>query len=62
MLFVDNRDVTDAHLNLALEEYVLRNRMGDDDLLVATLAYRTPTTADIASGTLSRIRKLWSKE
>ena len=34
MLFVDNRDVTDAHLNLALEEYVLRNRMGDDDLLL----------------------------
>ena len=34
MLFVDNRDVTDAHRNLALEEYVLRNRMGDDDLLL----------------------------
>jgi len=34
MLFVDNRDVTDAYLNLALEEYVLRNRMGDDDLLL----------------------------
>jgi lipoate---protein ligase len=34
MLFVDNRDVTDAHFNLALEEYVLRNRMGDDDLLL----------------------------
>jgi lipoate-protein ligase A len=34
MLFVDNRDVTDAHLNLALEEYVLRQRMGEDDLLL----------------------------
>ncbi|MFL5562939.1 MAG: lipoate--protein ligase [Gemmatimonadaceae bacterium] len=34
MLFVDNRDVTDAHHNLALEEYVLRNRMGDEDLLL----------------------------
>lgn len=34
MLYVDNRGVTDAHLNLALEEYVLRNRMGDDDLLL----------------------------
>ncbi|MEP6620257.1 MAG: lipoate--protein ligase [bacterium] len=34
MLYVDNRGVTDAHLNLALEEYVLRNRMGEDDLLL----------------------------
>ena len=34
MLFVDNRDVTDAYLNLALEEYVLRTRIGDDDLLL----------------------------
>jgi lipoate-protein ligase A len=34
MLYVDNTGVTDAHLNLALEEYVLRNRMGDDDLLL----------------------------
>lgn len=34
MLFVDNRGVTDAHLNLALEEYVLRHRMGEDDLLL----------------------------
>ena len=34
MLFVDNAGVTDAHLNLALEEHVLRNRMGDDDLLL----------------------------
>ena len=34
MLFVDNRGVTDAHLNLAFEEYVLRNCMGDDDLLL----------------------------
>ena len=34
MLYVDNRGVTDAHLNLALEEHILRNRMGDDDLLL----------------------------
>ena len=34
MLFVDNAGVTDAHLNLALEEHVLRNRMGEDDLLL----------------------------
>ena len=34
MLFIDNAGVTDAHLNLALEEHVLRNRMGDDDLLL----------------------------
>jgi lipoate-protein ligase A len=34
VLFVDNAGVTDAHLNLALEEHVLRNRMGDDDLLL----------------------------
>jgi lipoate-protein ligase A len=34
MLFVDNRGVTDARLNLALEEHVLRNAMEDDDLLL----------------------------
>ncbi|MFI5242370.1 MAG: lipoate--protein ligase [Gemmatimonadales bacterium] len=34
MLFVDNRDVTDARLNLALEEHVLRTAMPDDDLLL----------------------------
>jgi len=34
MLFVDNGGITDAHLNLALEEHVLRHRMGDDDLLL----------------------------
>jgi len=34
MQFVDNRDVTDARLNLALEEHVLRNRVEDDDLLL----------------------------
>lgn len=34
MLFVDNREITDAYRNLALEEYVLRNRMPDDDLLL----------------------------
>ena len=34
MLFADNRDITDARLNLALEEYILRTRMPDDDLLL----------------------------
>ncbi|MEP6730467.1 MAG: lipoate--protein ligase [bacterium] len=34
MLYVDNGGVTDAYLNLALEEYVLRHKMGDDDLLL----------------------------
>ena len=34
MLFVDNLDSTDASRNLALEEYVLRHRMADDDLLL----------------------------
>jgi lipoate-protein ligase A len=34
MLFVDNRNITDARRNLALEEYVLRNRMGSDDVLL----------------------------
>lgn len=34
MRFVDNRDVTDARLNLALEEHVLRQRVEDDDLLL----------------------------
>jgi lipoate---protein ligase len=34
MLFVDNLDNTDASQNLALEEYVLRHRMADDDLLL----------------------------
>lgn len=34
MLFVDNLDSTDASRNLALEEYVLRNRMPEDDLLL----------------------------
>ena len=34
MLYVDNSGVTNAHLNLALEEHILRNRMGDDDLLL----------------------------
>lgn len=34
MLYVDNAGVTDAHLNLALEEHILRNRMGADDLLL----------------------------
>jgi lipoate---protein ligase len=34
MLFVDNRDITDARVNLALEEHVLRNRMISDDVLL----------------------------
>ena len=34
MLFVDNAGITDARLNLALEEHVLRNRIEDDDLLL----------------------------
>jgi lipoate-protein ligase A len=34
MLFIDNRDVTDARVNLALEEHVLRNRMDADDYLL----------------------------
>jgi lipoate-protein ligase A len=34
MLFVDNGGVTDARLNLALEEHVLRQRMPEDDLLL----------------------------
>lgn len=34
MLYVDNGGITDAHLNLALEEYVLRQKMGDDDILL----------------------------
>jgi lipoate-protein ligase A len=34
MLFVDNRDITDARVNLALEEYVLRHKPVDDDCLL----------------------------
>jgi lipoate-protein ligase A len=34
MIFVDNDGITDAHHNLALEEYVLRNKMPEDDLLL----------------------------
>ena len=34
MLFVDNHDVTDARQNLALEEYVLRNTMTEEDVLL----------------------------
>ena len=34
MLYVDNTGITDARLNLALEEHVLRNRIEDDDLLL----------------------------
>jgi lipoate-protein ligase A len=32
--FVDNHGITDAHVNLALEEHVLRNAPGDDDILL----------------------------
>ena len=34
MLFIDNRDINDARVNLALEEHVLRNRMSGEDLLL----------------------------
>lgn len=34
MLLVDNRNITDAHVNLALEEYVFRNKPVDDDVLL----------------------------
>lgn len=34
MLYVDNGGITDARLNLALEEHVLRNRIERDDLLL----------------------------
>src|SRR5687768_116885 len=34
MLFVDNRGITDARVNLALEEYVFRNKPSDDDVLL----------------------------
>jgi lipoate-protein ligase A len=34
MLFVDNRGITDARVNLALEEYVFRNKPADDDCLL----------------------------
>jgi lipoate---protein ligase len=34
MIYVDNAGITDARLNLALEEHVLRNRMDGDDLLL----------------------------
>jgi lipoate-protein ligase A len=34
MLFVDNRDITDARVNLALEEYVFRSKPADEDVLL----------------------------
>ena len=34
MLFVDHRGVTDARVNLALEEYVFRHKLVDDDVLL----------------------------
>lgn len=34
MQFIDNDGITDATLNLALEEYVLRHRLGDEDALL----------------------------
>ena len=34
MRLVDNRGITDAHRNLALEEYVFRNAGGDESLLL----------------------------
>src|SRR3954469_5641567 len=34
MLFVDNQDVTDARINLALEEYVFRHKPAGEDVLL----------------------------
>ena len=34
MLFVDNRGVTDARINLALEEYVFRSKPAGEDVLL----------------------------
>jgi lipoate-protein ligase A len=34
MLFIDNRGITDAQVNLALEEYVFRNKPAADDCLL----------------------------
>jgi lipoate-protein ligase A len=34
MLFIDNRGITDAHVNLALEEYVFRNKPAAEDCLL----------------------------
>lgn len=34
MLFVDNRGITDPRINLALEEYVFRNKPASDDVLL----------------------------
>jgi lipoate-protein ligase A len=34
MIFVDNRGETNAHVNLALEEYVFRHKPVDDDVLL----------------------------
>lgn len=34
MLFIDNRDITDARVNLALEEYVFRHKPADEDCLL----------------------------
>lgn len=34
MLFVDNEHITDPHLNLALEEYLLRNARTEEDILL----------------------------
>jgi len=42
MIFVDNGGHTDAHLNLALEEYVLRHKMAGDDLLLFYAESSTP--------------------
>ena len=34
MRYVDNRDITDATRNLALEEYTIRHQLADEDLLL----------------------------
>ena len=34
MLFVDNQNITDARVNLALEEHVLRERLAGEDCVL----------------------------
>ncbi|MFN5676000.1 MAG: lipoyl protein ligase domain-containing protein, partial [Roseiflexaceae bacterium] len=34
MRYIDNLDITDATRNLALEEYSIRHKLDDDDLLL----------------------------
>ena len=34
MLFVDNREITDPRTNIALETYLVENRLSDEPLLL----------------------------